>query len=449
MRACGSVGAGAALLAALASPALAQSASLTGSVSALVDHLPNLPPPGTGTARHAATELRLRAVVDAQIAAAPWLRFRFAGLADGLAADRGETIGAAAADALEAWAEIAGSRGDLRAGMSRIAWGRLDEVQPTDVINPIDVSRYLLDGRSEARIAVPLVRARLFPSDRLTLEGVLVPVFRPGTFDRLDESTSPFNLLLDLPPPLATGCPPGALCAAAWRFDRDLPSAGAMQGGARLGVTTGRIDWSVSGWNGFVPFGIVEGSHEHPGTLVLRHPRFIMYGGDLETVRGKWAIRGEAAWFPGKPGQDPATGLPFDGDSLEAGAGVDRRAGDFTLFGTLLYRWAERPVLLSQSEPGPNGAVLQLWGLRSRSSASLVAGFSRTFNRDRVETRVFSLINPDDRAGFVRGLLAWKPADDIAVETSIGWFIGEGDDVITRFGDRDFAYVRLKYYFGR
>jgi hypothetical protein len=80
---------------------------------------------------------------------------------------------------------------------------------------------------------------------------------------------------------------------------------------------------------------------------------------------------------------------------------------------------------------------------------SLVTGFSRTYNRDRVETRMFALINPADKAGFLRGVLSWKPLDDVAVETSVGWFAGEGDDVITQFGDRDFGYVRLKYFFGR
>jgi hypothetical protein len=313
--------------------------------------------------------------------------------------------------------------------MSRVPWGRLDEVQPTDVINPIDVSRFLLDGRSEARIAVPLVRARIFPSDRLTLEGVVVPVFRPGTFDRLEERTSPFNLFRDVPPP---SCPPGLPCAPEWQFVRNEPDAGELQGGARLSVTSGRIDWSLSAWRGFLPFALITRVlPQIPPALEIAHPRYTMIGGDFETVRGQWAIRGEAAYFPGRPLQIDDEPRTFDGNSFEAGAGVDRRAGDFTLSGTLLYRRTDTFAA------GP------------LTSLSFVGGFSRTFNRDRVETRVFSLINPEDRAGFVRGLVAWKPIDDVAIESSIGWFMGEGDDVITRFGDRDFAYVRLKYYFGR
>ena len=438
IRACVTAG-----LVAMAPPLHAQSTSIAGNVSALVDHLPNVP------RLEGVTELRLRAMADAQVDAKPWLRFRFAGVADGLAADRGGAVRDAAADALEAWVEVSGAYGDLRAGMTRLAWGRLDEVPPTDVINPIDVSRYLLDGRSEARIAVPLVRGRLLPHDRITLEGVLVPVFRHGRFDRLDEGTSPFNLFTDLPPPVCVALA-GVVCDR-WHFERQEPASGDLQGGGRLSLTTGRADWSVSAWNGFVPFGLLTGPWPAAvPTFRLVHPRYTMVGGDFETVVGEWAIRGEAAYFPKRPVQTENEATAFGGDAVEAGAGVDRRAGDFTLSATLLFRrshgWIKRP---SDGVFRGRLGFTDLYRETIHQSVSVVAGFSRTFNRDRVETRVFSLVNPDDRAAFLRGLVAWKPVDDVAVEAAIGWFIGEGDDVITRFGDRDFGYVRLKYYFGR
>jgi hypothetical protein len=215
--------AGALLVLAMGSPVFAQSATITGSVSALIDRMPNVPAAGATPGVDAATELRLRAIVDTQIETTPWLRFRFAGVADAMAAARGEGARAATVDALEAWVEASGTFSDLRAGVGRLAWGRLDEIQPTDVVNPIDVSRYLLEGRSEARIAVPFVRGRLFDGGRFVIEGVLVPYFRHGRFDRLDEDTSPFNLLADAAP--ADALPPG-ICGSAgpcpdrWSFVR-------------------------------------------------------------------------------------------------------------------------------------------------------------------------------------------------------------------------------------
>jgi hypothetical protein len=404
----------------MTSPVLAQSISLTGSLSAMIDALPNVP------RSDVTAELRLRAIVDAQIEAKPWLRFRFAGVADRLA-ERGGPERDAAVDELEAWVEVSGARADIRAGVGRLAWGRLDEVQPTDVINPIDVARFLLEGRSEARLPVAFVRARLIPSDKFVFEAVAVPVFRPGTFDRLDEDSSPFNLFRDLPPPV---CPPGVACPPVWRLNRETPDRGDVQAGARIAATTGRIDWGVSAWTGFVPFGLIGGvDPDQPGTLRLVHPAYRMFGADLETVTGKWAWRAEAAWFPERPLQVENEPRTFEGDSLEAGAGVDRRAGDFTLSGTVFFR---------RTRLSPAG---------THDNVSVVAGFSRSY--DRVETRLFALVNPEDEAAFVRGVLSWKPVADFAVETSVGWFVGDGNDAITRFGDRDFGYVRLKYYFGR
>ncbi|MEX2270806.1 MAG: DUF1302 family protein [Vicinamibacterales bacterium] len=419
-----------------ASDLCAQSTSLTGNVSALVDVLPNVPRAET------VTELRIRALADLQIEPKSWLRFRFAGLADGLVADRGGTVRDATADALEAWIEVSSARGDLRAGVGRIAWGRLDEVQPTDVVNPIDVARFLLDGRSEARLPVAFLRARLIPSDRLIVEGIVVPFFRAGAFDRLDEATSPFNLLRDLPPP---ACPPGVPCPAAWSVLRATPANGDLQGGARLAATSGRVDWSISAWRGFVPFALIGGiAPGQPGSLRLVHPRYTMLGADLETVTGKWAWRAEAAWFPDRPLQVENEPRTFEAGSFEGGVGLDRRAGDFTLSGTLLFRRT------GAGDPADREAAL--------NDVSVVAGFSRTYDRDRIETRVFALINPEDKAGFLRGVLAWKPIDDVAIETSIGWFAGEGDDQtgtglalqdLSPLRDRDFGYIRLKYYFGR
>ena len=80
-----------------------------------------------------------------------------------------------------------------------MVWGRLDELQPTDVVNPLDVSRFFFEGRSEARLAVPLVRARIHAGENVSIEAVYVPIFRRGRFDRLAEDSSPFNIAPAVP----------------------------------------------------------------------------------------------------------------------------------------------------------------------------------------------------------------------------------------------------------
>ena len=180
-----------------ASPVPAQPAPPTGYVSVFVDHLPN----------RDATELRARGFVEEKIDAGQRLRLTASGFAEGLLADRGGRVTDAIVEAQELNAAFRAKRFDLTAGLGRVVWGRLDELQPTDVINPIDVSRFFFEGRSEARLSVPLVRARVFAGDKVSVEGVYVPFFRRGRFDRLDEPSSPFNIEPGAVTCLAIGCP--------------------------------------------------------------------------------------------------------------------------------------------------------------------------------------------------------------------------------------------------
>jgi len=399
-----------------ARPAWAQPAAPNGHVSVFVDHLPN----------RDATELRARGFVEEKIDAGERLRLTAAGFAEGLLADRGGRVTDAIVEAQELNAAFHTKRFDLTAGLGRVVWGRLDELQPTDVINPIDVSRFFFEGRSEARLAVPLVRARVFAGDRMSIEGVYVPFFRRGRFDRLDEPSSPFNIEPGAVTCLAVGCPRP-------EFVRHEPAATAAngQGGARLNVTSGRVDWSVSAYRGFRPFGIYTQTLSDPG-LSIEFPRFTMIGGDFETVTGAWAVRGEAALFTQDAFQAPAAPAALTGHAFDAGAAVDRKAGDYRISGqVLVHAEAYDPVF---DVPG-------------RTDVSLIVSADRTFSRQKYQGRLFGVYNPNNASGFVRGIAGATLRDNVALEGSLGWFAGSGLDTISRFADSDFVYVRLKYFF--
>jgi hypothetical protein len=308
------------------------------------------------------------------------------GIVEGLVADRkqrGGRVNAVTADARDAWIEAGGARADIRAGYGRLAWGRLDEVQPSDVINPIDTARFFLEGRSEARLPVGFARARVFPSSSVTIEGVLVPFFRRSTFDSLDEKTSPFNLI------------PGVV-------QPDGPDA--MQGGGRLSATLGRVDVSTSVYRGTDTFVSPQGFR-----------RFTMIAGDFETVTGAWAIRGESAIRIGQ--------------AFDIGAGVDRKTGEFRVFASaIVHRDYATPFAAAST------------------NLNVIGSIERKFGRDRYLARAFAIANPDDRSAFVRGLFLWSATDQVSLEISAAKFAGTGDDGISRFAGRDFAGVRLRWY---
>lgn len=389
----------------------------TGYVSVFVDRLPN----------RDSSELRARGFAETKVDAGPHVRLTASGFAEGLLADRGGRISDAIAEPQELNVAFHAKRFDLSAGMGRVVWGRLDEIQPTDVINPIDVSRFFFEGRSEARLSVPLVHARLYAGDKASLEAIYVPFFRRGRFDRLAGRSSPFSLEPGVATCLAIGCP-----APVFVPNEPARTAANAQGGARVNVTSGRVDWSVSAYRGFRPFGIYTLSLSPSRPLAIEYPRFTMIGGDFETVAGPWVVRGEAAAFVRDAFQAPAAAAAVTGRSFDAGAAVDRKAGD--------YRISGQVILHRERYDGGFDAL-------SRTDVSLVASADRTFRRQKYQSRLFGVYNPKNGSGFARAIGTASLRDNVTLEGSLGWFAGSGLDTISRFADSDFAYVRVKYFF--
>ncbi len=394
-----------------------------GYLSLFTDYFPN---------QHDTVELRGRVFAAERLEPSKRLAIDLSGFAEGLLArravpgtpERRKTVRTAIVRVHDANVTLSGERLDLLAGYARVAWGKLDEIQPTDVVNPLDVSRFFFEGRSEARLPVLLVRGRWHVRPDLALEGIYVPGFRRGRFDRLEEPSSPFNLAVleghDRPP----------------RF-----TAENAQGGARVTATSGQVDWSVAAYRGFEPFGLYRLENAAPVTtpappaLLLEYPRFTMIGADFETVRGKWGLRGEAAVILDDSFQSPELRI-VRGRSVDAGVGVDRRAGDYTVSATILLHRESYDASLAVSNPKDG-----------RTDASLVASAERTFAREKYRLRTFAVYNPVERSAFVRAIGIASVKDNLALEASLGWFAGAGAGLVGRFSDSDFAYARLKYYF--
>jgi hypothetical protein len=421
--------------------------SPTGNVSLFGDYFPN---------RQDTTELRARLFVEEkvekQVEPSRRVVLTVSGFVEGLLSRRAvpgsgrglQPVNDGIVRVQDAKIEILGARVDVLAGYARIAWGKLDEIQPTDVINPLDVSRFFFEGRSEARLPMLLARARVHLAESVTLDGVYLPDFRRARFDQLDEPSSPFNLPVTVAEDpvvcLAIGCP-----TAPVPVDRAPAfTAGAAQGGARLSATSGRVDWSVSVFRGFESFGLytlesVPATPPVPPTVAIVYPRFTMIGGDFEAVRGRWGLRGEVAAFVDDNFQ-AADLRVVTGHSIDAGVGVDRRAGDYTLSGTVLVHSESYDAPLAVTALGSEASD-------GRTDVSLVASADRTFARERYRFRGFGVYNATAASAFVRGIGMANLRDNLALEASIGWFAGDGQDLVSRFGDSDFAYLRVKYYF--
>jgi len=430
------VGFVAGVLIALSIPAAAQTTT-NGNVTVAGDLFPN---------RENAAEIRSRIFIEELIDPSPQVRISLAGFADGLIAHRpantseDDRVTDGVLGVIDASVSWKRRRMDLLAGFSRISWGRLDELQPTDVVNPLDASRFFFESRSEARLPVGLLRVRGYLTENTTLEGVYVPFFRRGRFDQLDEPTSPFNVGQQFNGGvvcLAIGCP----TVLPVEVTRREPAATWKNGqaGARFNATSGRVDWSLSAYRGLEPFGFGTLSPASPTAPIfpvdIVYPRFTMIGGDFETVRGQWGLRGEVAAFV----EDNFQGYlqVVSGSSVDAGVGVDRQAGAYRISGTALFHREAYDEPIGSSD----GMV------STRSNLSLILSADRTFSRERYRLRTFAVYTPDESNAFLRAIGIANLRDNLALEGSIGWFVGTGQNLIGTFADSDFVYARLKYYF--
>ena len=141
-----------------------------------------------------------------------------------------------------------------------------------------------------------------------------------------------------------------------------------------------------------------------------------MLGGDFETVRGPWGLRGEVAAFVDDNFQAGRSRI-VEGSSIDAGVGVDRKAGDYRVSATVL---AHRE---SYDEPIARGG--------RRCSERAHGRLADPVGRSQLRAR--ALPGPDLRRlqrdrelGFLRGIATAKLRDNVALEGSAGWFAGDG-----------------------
>ena len=94
------------------------------------------------------------------------------------------TVGASQFDwkLSEAYIDQYKDKFDLRTGVQMISWGTAYQINPTDNVNPYDLSEQEA-FIPEERLGVSAIRAKYYPLSNLTLTGVLIPYFVPAHED--------------------------------------------------------------------------------------------------------------------------------------------------------------------------------------------------------------------------------------------------------------------------
>ncbi len=234
----------------------------------------------------------------------------------------------------QAFLEWRGRRAEVRAGIQTFAWGKLDGIPPTDLVNPRDWhDPFVVDEFfEEHKIGIPALLGTYYLPDvpRLGLTGLrlalawipwAVPARLPLALERWFPPTVtgvPLNpcipVGIDLGPP--RGCPPQSVRVRAEFGTANVGPPHALEDGgiaARVSGTWGTADFDLYHYTGpetgpNASLQIVAFNKGMPGELTdldiraavrltQQHDVTHMTGADLAFPLGPFTIRAEAAWF--------------------------------------------------------------------------------------------------------------------------------------------------------
>ncbi len=213
----------------------------------------------------------------------------------------------------------------FQAGKQWIAWGRADEINPVDMINPENYSEIIIPSKDERKIRVPSVKATWKMSDTFDLTGVFVPVFtKPILPENAHWQNNSYRMVQDIKNYYITeGIAVQDL--EYWELEdyvaahvmEDVPGdqVNRTQLGFRLNGSVADTDFSLYYYEGYwtdltSPAVRVTNLHQPlsgltslplvPETFEMQYPWFTMLGLDWERTIGAFGLRMEGAYYFGR-----------------------------------------------------------------------------------------------------------------------------------------------------
>jgi len=224
-------------------------------------------------------------------------------------------------EAEEAYLELVRESWELKGGIQKVQWGKLDEINPTDNLNPQDFSRVVLEKRVDRKIGVPMLKFDLYPPrwDTLRLEAVWVPVYVPYRMARPGERWFPPVFFVGSGIDIELPWFPGPVHV---NLTEEIPEPGLpprtfenSEAALRISKTVKNLDFALSyfyGFDSFTPVYRGEGWLEVSlGEFLLQRqasyaikllPQFDkvhVWGLEVSAAVGSFTLRSEWAYFKG------------------------------------------------------------------------------------------------------------------------------------------------------
>jgi hypothetical protein len=322
----------------------------------------------------------------------------------------------------EFFVDLCFDRFDLRIGKQVVAWGKADSINPTDNVNPQDLSNLF---EQDQEIGVPAVKLDAYIGDFTTLEGVFAPTFTPTRLPPLDTRLSVVDIS-DFPLPIN---------------DPDLPSDSLdnSQYGIRLTTTYKGWDFSTSFYDGINDF---PNARLDPGfplpSITPIYNRLRVIGADFATTFDRWGVHGEAAQFLS------------DGDRedsyIQYVFGIDYKRSDI-IFDHDLFAIVEY-IGEHVTKEGKSALPIETGAMVNRAfTNSLFAHIEYEFS-DYLRLDFEGMVNLDNGNNyFLNPEFCYDVNDNLAIALGFDLLWGPSDTFFGQFDESDRVYTKVTYVF--
>jgi hypothetical protein len=395
----------------------------------------------------------------------------------------------------EAYVDVYAGPFELRLGRQKIFWGQLDDIQPTDHLNPEDLTEFFFRPEAERKIGIPAARLAGYRGP-WSAELVWSPVYSANRVPNREDRW--FPPLLEVPARIAT---PLGLVPVRTRYpDVDAPAHALESSDVGLRVTRFVRGAEVSGslfhgWDKGVTFGargrgtlVPTGNPAAPAAPQVALEvfpslhRITVVGADFAVPVWLLALRGEAAWIAGRfhpllireqVGTNPrvlaamnraaaravASGrrvtvrlplppLELERDTIQYGIGFDLNVNEYlsralvrseALAGTFVLVQLLETVILDHDDAAAF--------IADEVEHLLVATLRRTFRHEQVATELKLAYNPNHGDLLFWPQLTYKvtPLTHVILEGRV--LAGDPTQTIGQYRDHDGIRVGLRRYF--
>jgi len=321
---------------------------------------------------------------------------------------------------------------DFRLGQQVISWGKADELNPTDVLNPQDLTNLTEDkyirkiGLFEAKVDVKLWN--------FLLTGIWKPVFQYMQIPPYGSRWSFFSIpgVTTLPPPTY---PNVNLSNTEWAF--------------KLSRTIGPVDFSLSyfdGWdNIYTPTIAMDTSTHSPVVTELSTHRTKMFGADFATSLWSVGLWGEGAYFLTEDYEGTLSNIKNPYFEFVIGADYEFKY-KFKL--NVQYYQEIITMIGDDAERDKEEAIPSKLGIGLPLQQALTLRFEKKFGReDQYKAELFGIYDLKYKGIYLVPKFSYSPEDAFNIEAGYVIFDGVSPSFWARFQHNDEIYLKCTYSF--